>query len=215
VSEPFYVDVWSDVVCPFCYLGARQLNEALGRFAHRDAVVVRHRAFELDPRASTTYELSLDEIVARKYSMPVERARALHERMEREALGLGMNWSLATARPTNTLDAHRLIALGTAQGRGDEVTERLFRAYFCEGELVSDHATLERLAGEVGVDAVDELWHSDVFADGVRRDEQAAQDLGITGVPTLLLDGRFMVVGAQGAERMLDALERAWARRSA
>jgi predicted DsbA family dithiol-disulfide isomerase len=189
------------------------LRDALGRFAHRDAVVVvRHRAFELDPRALTTHELPLDEIVARKYSMPVERA--LHERMESEALDLGMTWSLAAARPTNTLDAHRVIAKGAAQGHGDEITERIFRAYFCEGELVSDHPTLGRLAGEVGVHAIDELRHSDDYADAVRRDEQAALDLGVSGVPTLLLDDRFMVVGAQGSVQMLDALERAWARRS-
>ncbi len=215
MSEAFSIDVWSDVICPFCYLGSRQLHAALGGFAHRDEVVVRHRAFELDPRSSTTFDLSLDELVARKYSMPVERAHALHQRMEDQALALGMTWSLATARPTNTMDAHRVIALGSSQGLGDETVERLFRAYFCEGELVSDHETLERLAGEVGVSAVDELWRSHAYADRVRLDEQAAQDLGISGVPTLLVDGKFMVVGAQGAEQILSVLERAWARRAA
>ena len=212
VSETFLVDVWSDVVCPFCYLGIRQLATALEEFDQGDDVVLRHRAFELDPRAPADYDLPLDELLAKKYNMPIERAHFLHEKLESDAAALGMAWSMKTAQPTNTFDAHRLIALSTTQALDGAMTERLFRAYFSEGQLLSDRDTLSELSEEVGVDGVDELWSGDDYADRVRDDEMQAQDLGITGVPTLLLDGKFMVVGAQGSEQTLDVLTRAWAR---
>jgi predicted DsbA family dithiol-disulfide isomerase len=215
MTEPFVIDIWSDVVCPFCYLGTRQLAEALSHFEHRDDVELRHRAFELDPSAKLHYDASLEELVAEKYSMPVSSVQTMHVRMQGEARQLGMEWSLATAQPTNTFDAHRVIALATTQGLGDEMSERLFRAYFSEGELISDHGRLSELADDVGVTGADRVWEGDAFADDVRADEVAAQELGITGVPCLLLDGKFMVVGAQGAHQILDVLRRAWSRRAA
>jgi predicted DsbA family dithiol-disulfide isomerase len=214
MTEPFSIEIWSDVVCPFCYLGTRQLALALERFQHRDDVVLRHRAFELDPKAPTDYDLSLSELLAKKYSMPVERARALNERLESEAKVLGMTWSMKDARPTNTFDALRLIALSATQGLDDAMSERLFRAYFSEGLLVSDRSVLTSLAIELGVTGIDELWRNDAYFAEVRSDEADAQELGITGVPSLLIDGKFMVVGAQGADQIFDVLERAWARRT-
>ncbi len=210
-----WIDVWSDVVCPFCYLGTRQLASALSNFEHRDAIKIRHRAFELDPLAPLDSNAPLAELLAKKYSMPVERARALNERLEGEAAALGMTWSMLTARPANTFDAHRLIALAQNQQKGAQMSERLFRAYFSEGELVSDHAVLETLANEVGVESAHALWSGDLYADEVRRDEEAARELGISGVPSLLIDEKFMVVGAQGAQHILETLNRAWARRAA
>jgi len=215
VTEAFFVDVWSDVVCPFCYLGSRMFAEALEGFEHREVVVIRHRAFELDPNAATSYDISLNELVAKKYAIPVERARSMNERLEAQALTFQMTWSMGDAKPTNTFDAHRLIALAQSQGVGDQMVARLFRAYFSDGRRLGDHDTLSALAAEVGVIGVDELWHGDAHALDVRRDERAAQELGISGVPSIVLDGKFMVVGAQGAEAMLDVLRRAWARRSA
>jgi predicted DsbA family dithiol-disulfide isomerase len=212
MSETFVIDVWSDVVCPFCYLGKRQLSAALDQFEHRDDVVLRHRAFELDPNASGDYQLTLDELLATKYGMPIERARSLNAKLESDATALGMQWAMTKARPTNTFDAHRLIALAETQHLGDAMSERLFRAYFCEGQLLSDRDTLNTLGNEVGVSGIDELWRSDVFTSDVRDDELHAHELGISGVPTLLLDEKFMVVGAQGAEQILDVLTRAWDR---
>jgi predicted DsbA family dithiol-disulfide isomerase len=209
MTETFFVDVWSDVVCPFCYLGTRQLSAALDEFDHRDDVVLRHRAFELDAHAPATYDLALDEQLAAKYSMPIERAHSLHERLESDAAALGMTWSMKKARPSNTFDAHRLIALATTQDLGAATSERLFRAYFSEGELLSDRDALESLGADVGVSDVARLWDSNVFSTDVRHDQQRANELGITGVPTLLLDDKFMVVGAQGSDQMLDVLTRA------
>lgn len=213
MEDPFFIDVWSDVVCPFCYLGSRQLALALDRFEPRATVVVRRRAFELDPQAPTDYSLSLPELLARKYSMPVERAEALNERLEGEAAELGMSWSMKDARPTNTFDAQRLIALSATQELDEAMTERLFLAYFSEGQLVSDRGVLNALAREVGVVGAEELWCADAFSAEVRADESTAQELGITGVPSLVLDGKFMVVGAQGHDQILNVMQRAWARR--
>jgi predicted DsbA family dithiol-disulfide isomerase len=178
VSETFFVDVWSDVVCPFCYLGIRQLATALEEFDQGDGVVLRHRAFELDPRAPADYDLPLDELLAKKYNMPIEKAHFLHEKFESDATALGMAWSMKTARPTHTFDAHRFKAFSTTQA----------------------------------LDGGDELWSGVDYAHRVRDDEMQAQDLGITGVPTLLLDSKLMVVGAQGSEQTLDVLTRAWGR---
>jgi predicted DsbA family dithiol-disulfide isomerase len=215
VSENFVIDIWSDVVCPFCYLGSRQLAQALERFDHREEVVLRRRAFELDPNAQLAYERPLAELVAAKYDIPVAQVHTMHDRLLASAQALGLTWSLETAQPTNTFDAHRVIALASSHGLGDEMSERLFRAYFSEGELLSDHGTLSDLAREVGVLGVEVLWESDDFADVVRADEAAAHELNITGVPSFLMDAKFMVSGAQGTEQILDALQRAWARRAA
>jgi predicted DsbA family dithiol-disulfide isomerase len=215
VDETFVIDLWSDVVCPFCYLGSRQLAAALDQFEHRDLVVVRPRAFELDPRPHEESTLSLSELVARKYGMGLNEVHSLHQRLEAQASALGMTWSLERARPANTFEAHRLIALARAQGRGEAMSERLFRAYFCDAMLVSDHETLAELASEVGVTGVDVLRSSDAYHDDVRGDEERAGELGITGVPSMLLDAKFVIVGAQGTEQILDVLRRAWARREA
>jgi predicted DsbA family dithiol-disulfide isomerase len=147
--------------------------------------------------------------------MDLSQVHSLHERLEAQAAGLGMTWSLERARPTNTFEAHRLIALATTQGRGEAMGERLFRAYFCEGLFVGDPETLAKLASEVGVDGVDLLLTSDAFSEDVREDQERATELGITGVPSMLFDGKFMVVGAQGTQQFLDVLRRAWARREA
>jgi predicted DsbA family dithiol-disulfide isomerase len=213
MSETFVIDVWSDVVCPFCYLGQHQLSTALEQFEHRSDVVIKHRAFELDPNAPADYHLTLDELLAKKYGMPIERARSLNAKMESDASALGMQWSMSDARPTNTFEAHRLIALAETQGLGDNMSERLFRAYFSEGQLLSDEDTLSTLGDEIGVAGVDELWESENFTTEVRDDETQAHELGISGVPTFLLDEKFMVVGAQGPQQILEVLQRAWARR--
>ncbi len=214
-NDFFPIDVWSDVVCPFCYLGQRQLQVALEDFEQRDLVVIRHHAFELDPNAKTHVGVKLSELVARKYSMPVERANALHDQLHAQGVELGLDLNFDAAVPTNTFDAHRLIALGLTQGLAGPMCDRLFRSYFSDGELVSDHEVLCRLADEVGVTGASEMLQSSAFTDEVRNDELAAQELGISGVPSMVIDEKFMVVGAQGPEQILSVLRRAWARRSA
>ena len=209
------VDVWSDVVCPFCYLGARQLAQALEGFEHAEDVVVHHHAFELDPHTRHVDNSSLIELVAAKYGITLDRSRELHEGLSAQAAAVGVTMDFDVAQPTNTFDAHRLIALAAAQGQSEEMSQRLFRAYFAEGLLVSDHDQLNELAEEVGVLDASLLWETDAFASDVRADEGAAEQLGISGVPAFLIDSKFMVLGAQGADKIAEVLERAWTRQSA
>jgi predicted DsbA family dithiol-disulfide isomerase len=210
-----YVDVWSDVVCPFCYLGTRQLDLALANFAWRDAVVVRTRAFELDPRAPSDSSLSLDQMLSAKYGVTVEKAAEMNRRVSAQAETLGMTWRLDLARPTNTFLAHQLTALALEQGRDDSVKRRLFSAYFERGENLNDLTTLTAIAEECEVAIPPDFFVNQPLADVVRHDERAAAELGISGVPALVVDEKFMIMGAQGDAQMLSVLERAWLRRSA
>jgi predicted DsbA family dithiol-disulfide isomerase len=213
MSDLVKVDVWSDVVCPFCYLGSRQLAQAIEIFEH--PVDVTHHAFELDPHAPASVNETLDELLATKYAMPVERARAINERLAGQAREAGLTFAFATVRPANSFDAHRLIALAASQGLADAMTTRLFRSYFSDGLLISDRETLSTLADQVGVRGANELWGSEAFVEEVRRDEVDARRLGINGVPAFLIDERVMVSGAQGAASIAEALRQAWAARSA
>ena len=209
-----FVDVWSDIVCPYCYLGFRQFKVALQRFEFAPHVVMRHHAFELDPDAPLADGTSIEEMLAAKYSVSVEQANSLNERLSDVARSEGMTWSLHKAQPTNTFDAHRLVALATHQERQDEMLERLFRAYFSEGLVVSDHATLIALADEVGVEGASGLLETSRYGEDVRHDEHLAHQIGIQGVPAFILDGRTFLSGAQGVDAMLAALRETWSDRT-
>ncbi|MBU6233968.1 MAG: DsbA family oxidoreductase [Acidobacteria bacterium] len=214
MSDAFTIDIWSDIVCPFCYLGKKQLDAALERFAPPVPVEIRLHAFELDPRAPASYDRPLAELLAKKYGVEVEEARRWHRRSEAEAANFGMTWRMDECRTGNTFDAHRLNALATSQGLGREMNERLMRGYFSEGLLPSDRASLITCATDVGVHVSEEFFDSADYVDEVRQDESQAIELGISGVPSMILDGRFMLSGAQGVDAMVDVLQRAYARRS-
>lgn len=213
MSTVLRIDVWGDVVCPFCYLGKRQLELAVERFDPTVTIEIHHRAFELDPNSPENYSQTLPELLSKKYGMTVEQAETQHRRMEKAASDLGMTWDMHRCLPSNTFHAHRLIALAKTQGLEEAMTERLFRSYFSEGGRPADRTLLANLANEVGVSGAEALLEGDQFAEQVREDEAVAQELGITGVPSILIDGRFMVMGAQGADEILSVMERAWARR--
>jgi predicted DsbA family dithiol-disulfide isomerase len=191
------------------------LTAALETFEHRDDVVVRHHAFELDPSKRAAIGRPLEELVAEKYQIPVERSRELHAQLEEQAATYGMTWSFADAKSTNSFDAHRLIALSSTQGLGEAMSQRLFAAYFSDGLLISHRDVLNALAAEVGVEGANALWASDAFTEVVRADEAQAVELGISGVPAMLMDHKFMVLGAQGTDKIADVLRRAWQRQDA
>ena len=208
---PLALEIWSDVVCPWCYVGKRRLEAALEMLPDRDDVEVRWRSFQLDPEAPLVRDVPADEHLAAKYGMSVEDARALNEQMTELAAGEGLEYHLDRTRGGNTFDAHRLIQLGAARGVQDAVKERLMRGYFTEGEEVSDHETLVRLGADAGLDP-DEAraaLESDAYADDVRGDEALARRMGIRGVPYFVLNRRFGVSGAQPAELLVQAFERA------
>jgi predicted DsbA family dithiol-disulfide isomerase len=209
---PLTVEIWSDIVCPWCYIGKRRFEAALAQFAHGDEVEVRFRSFELDPGAPVMPEGSGAERLAAKYGIPVAEAEAMQARVTETAAADGLEYQLDRARGGNTFDAHRLLHLAAAQGVQADAKERLMRAYFSEGEPISDPETLVRLAAEAGVDAdaAREVLAGDRYAAEVRDDEQLAAQLGIRGVPFFVLDRRYGVSGAQPPEALLQALEQAW-----
>jgi predicted DsbA family dithiol-disulfide isomerase len=208
------VEIFSDVVCPWCAVGKRRLEAALGQFDHADEVEVVWRAYELDPHAPARREGDYAERLARKYGMSREQAVAANERLTATAAADGLDFHFERAQPGNTFDAHRLLhhAREAGPGRQDALQERLFVAYFSEGAPIGEPETLVRLAAEVGLDPQEcaEILDGTRYRDEVRSDEAAAFDLGVTGVPFFVVDGRFAIPGAQDAQTILAVLRRAW-----
>ncbi|WP_228387025.1 DsbA family oxidoreductase [Ornithinicoccus halotolerans] len=207
------IDIWSDVVCPFCYLGKRHLELALQRFEHRDEVEVVWHSFELDPHAPAEDERPTSRMLAEKYGMTLEQARANNARLEQQAAQVGLEYHLEQARRGNTFDAHRLLHLAREEGGQGELQERLMRGYFTESLPVGDPATLVRLATEAGLEEgrVRAVLAGDEYAEAVRADEARARDYGATGVPFFVLAGRYGVSGAQPVELFERALAQSWA----
>lgn len=210
------VEIWSDVACPWCYIGKRRFEAALAQFEHADDVNVTWRSFELDPSAPHEREGDSATSLAQKYGITVERAREMHQRVTDAASGEGLPFRLDIQRRGSTFDAHRMIHLAEEQGLQDEMKERLMKAYFTEGELVSDPDTLVRLAAEVGVpeDEARATVTGDRFAEQVRNDERTAAQIGIGAVPTFVVDRALGVSGAQPPEQLLEFLRQGWANRT-
>jgi predicted DsbA family dithiol-disulfide isomerase len=206
------VEIWSDVVCPFCYIGKRQFEEALARFEHAEDVEVVWRSFELDPGAPAERTRDNLEHLATKYGMSRADAQAAQDRVQASAARVDLYLDFERTRGGNTFDAHRLVHLAAEHGLQDEMEERLFAAYFTEGRPVGLADTVRSVAIEAGLpaDEVDAVLASDRFADDVRADERDARALGISGVPFFVIDRAFGVSGAQGAETILEALDHAW-----
>ena len=206
------VEIWSDVVCPWCYIGKRRLEAALARFGHRDEVDVHWHSFELDPGAPPERTGDPAERMAAKYGMTREQAAAAHDRITAVAAEEGLAFHLGASRSGNTFDAHRLLHLAADRGVQDQVKERLLAAYFVEGEAVGDHDTLVRVVSAAGLDAGEarSVLDGDKYADDVRADERRASAIGVTGVPFFVFDGRYAVSGAQPADLLLEVLERSW-----
>ncbi|CAN5626879.1 protein disulfide isomerase FrnE [soil metagenome] len=209
------VEIWSDVVCPWCYIGKRRFEKALAQFEHANAVDVVWRSFELDPIAPARLDIPTSEMLARKYGLTIERAQEMIDHMTEVAATEGLAFDLGGAQSGNSFDAHRLIHLAGARGLQDVAKERLLRAYFVEGLSISDRDTLAKLGTEIGLDADDvgEMISGDAYAAEVRRDLERGRALGITGVPFFVLDGRYGVSGAQPPEALVEALDQAWSTR--
>ncbi len=209
------VDIWSDIACPWCYVGKRRLEAALKSFPHRDRVEIVWRAFELDPSAPRERDTSQSyaERLARKYGSSVAEAERMIANMTSVAAGDGLDFRFDRIRPGNTFDAHRVIHLGLEHGKQDAVKERLLLAYMTEGERIGDPETLVRLGAEAGLDAneVRAMLATDAHAADVRADEEEAQELGIRGVPFFVLGGKYAISGAQPVELFAAALAKAWA----
>lgn len=218
------IEIWSDVVCPWCAVGRARFERALADFEHADEVEVRWRSFELDPTAPRVRDEDQAAHLAAKYGRTREQAAEMLDQMTATAAAEGLTFRFDLARAGNTFDAHRLLHLahevGAARGEAaavqDQLKARLLTGYLSEGAAIGEVDTLRGLAVDAGLpaDAVDETLAGDRFAEEVRADEREAQDLAISAVPFFVIDRRYGVAGAQPSEVLLGALRRAWSERS-
>jgi len=213
--QPLTVEIWSDVVCPFCYIGKREFESALARFPHRDSVNVVWKSFELDPDAPPRSTQDTYGMLSEKYGMTREQAMERTRGVRERAASLGLHYDFDKTVVGSSFDAHRLIQLAKSKGLGDAAEERLFKAYFTEGKHLADPATLLAIGSAIGLAGkeVEAMLKSDALTDEVRSDEREARELGITGVPFFAFDRRLAVSGAQSADVFLGALEQAWSAR--
>ncbi len=209
------IEVFSDVVCPWCYIGKRRLEQALAEFPHAEGVEVLFRSFQLDPSTPKDSDQSLGEMLSTKYGTSRDEAREMNQRVSDIAAGVGLRYDLAAAHPANTFDAHRLLHFAAANGRQAELKERLMRAYFTEGRRIGDHGVLAELAADVGLDqkAAAAMLAGDDYAEDVRADVALARDFGANGVPFFVFDRRYGVSGAQETDVFRQVLDQVWAER--
>jgi predicted DsbA family dithiol-disulfide isomerase len=210
------VEIWSDIVCPWCYIGKRRFESALAGFEHSGDVHVTWRSFELDPSEPRMREVDGATHLAQKYGTTREHALAMQAQMTANAATEGLDFRFDIARAGNTFDAHRILKLAAAHGSQDRVEERLMSAYLTDGEPIGDPDALQRLAVDAGLpaDEVVELLASDRYGEDVRSDESTAAALGITAVPFFVVDRALGSAGAQPPETLLALLQRGWEARS-
>jgi len=208
------IQVWSDFACPWCVLGLSRLRAACRQFEHGDDVSVVHRSFELHPRAPARVGRTMEEAVAAKYGIGPALARAGHERLRALGREVGIEFAFDRVQLGSTFNAHRLAQAARGRPEEEALVDGLFAAHFTEGRLLSDHEVLLDVATSAGLDPrrVREVLSSGAYAEAVRADEAAAEEMEVTGVPLFLIDGVWPVPGAQDVETMLVLLRRAWAR---
>ncbi|KYG29397.1 DsbA family oxidoreductase [Alkalihalobacillus trypoxylicola] len=204
------VEIWSDVACPFCYIGERKFEEALKDFSDRDQVEIEFKSFQLDPNAKKNTDLSMDQVLAKKYRVSEEQAKNMNAQVADTAKMVGLSFQMDKIKPTNTLDAHRLSHYAKEKGKMKEMMERLLKAYFTEGLNVGDHETLVSLAEEVGFQGEDVLsfLRGNQYADVVIAEQQEGSGLGVQGVPFFVFDRKYAVSGAQDPKAFLEVLEK-------
>jgi predicted DsbA family dithiol-disulfide isomerase len=207
------IDVWSDVVCPWCFIGRRRLQKALAGFAHADDVVVRHRAFQLQPEISTVVPTSV--YLVSKYRMEPMALKQMQSNVCAIAKGEGLCYELDETLSGNTLDAHRLLLWSDEFGKQDDLLEAMYSGYFEKGLPLFTHTDLLAITDQVGIerDVVTDLLESDRYRAEVVRDGQLAQELGATGVPFFVFDMKYGISGAQSLDAFSQTLETAWSSR--
>jgi predicted DsbA family dithiol-disulfide isomerase len=210
------VEMWSDFVCPWCYIGKRRFERARAGFEHGGELQVVHRSFQLNPGAPKTGTTSRVEYLRLKYRLSEDEVAAMDARMVETASAEGLDYRLAGTVTGNTLDAHRLLQLARERGLADAVAERFFRAYFTEQRSLFEPASLMPLAVEAGLkeDDVRGVLGSEAYADAVAQDNHDASAAGARGVPFFVIDRRYGVSGAQPANVLGQTLAQAWQERS-
>jgi len=206
------VEIWSDVQCPFCYIGKRQFEAALDGFDEKDRVEVTWRSYQLDPGLKAKPGQSLYEYLAERKGFSVERSRQMHDQVARSAATVGLDYHFDQVVVSNSHGAHRVLQAAKAQGLGDAMKERLFHAYFTEGKDLGQKDVLVALAGDVGLDQAraEEAWDDPTgqWTQAVKAEVDEAQDLGSTGVPFFVFQRQYAVTGAQGESTFRKVLQR-------
>ena len=206
------IDIWSDIMCPFCYIGKRRLEGALEEFNHKKDVKLVWHSFQLDPTMKSQPGKNLYSYLAERKGQTVEWSERIHNQLTQTAREAGLTYNFNKAIITNSFDAHRLIQLAKTQGLDDAAEEKLFKAYFTDGKDISNHNTLMQIGMDIGLRAVEigEMLHSDAYAENVGEDIKMAQTIGISGVPFFVIDGKYGISGAQPTEVFVDGLQQAW-----
>ncbi len=206
------IEIWSDVSCPYCYMGKRQFEDALAQFKDRDSLVIDWKSFELAPGLKTQPEKNMNQFLAELKGISVEHAASLGDQLANSAKQFGLDYHFDKAIPTNTFNAHRLAHFAKEHHLQDQAKEALFKAYFTEGKNIDDIPTLITLGAEIGLDANElrAVLESDRYADKVHQDIAEARQLGVNSVPSFVFDGKVAIKGAQGSPAFVEALEKAF-----
>ncbi len=206
------VKIWSDVACPYCYIGKREFESALSQFEHKGEVEVEWKSFELDREAPVRSPDDMFDHLAKKYGRTREQAKEMVAGVVERARSVGLEYDMENAVMGSSFDAHRLIQFAKTKQKGPEAEERLFQAYFLRGEHIADRAVLKKIAEEIGLDGaeVEEVLAGDSFTEAVHADEYEAQQIGVGGVPFFVLEDKYAVSGAQSSDHFLGALQQAW-----
>ncbi|MGM9928468.1 MAG: DsbA family protein [Bacillus sp. (in: firmicutes)] len=206
------VEVWSDFACPFCYIGKRRFEEALQQFYHKEKVSVVFKSFQLDPYAEKNQTESVHNMLAKKYNMPIEQAKAMNQQITEQAKEVGLDYCLDTMILTNTFAAHRISHYAKTKGKMDQMVERLLKAYFTDSLHIADYEVLIQLASEIGLDEqeVRQVLTDGDFTKEVQNDQQEARQIGVQGVPFFVFNRKYAVSGAQDSNAFLNVLERVW-----
>lgn len=200
------IDVWSDVICPWCWLGRARLAKAVAASPRSAEIEIVFRSFELDPGSPKDLDIPTNEMLEKKLKMGKSQIDAMHQRISAMGKEEGIDYQFDKARTSNTFDAHQLVHLAAEQGRRTEMVDRLFEANFRDGIRVGDRKNLIALAEEIGVSGAAEALEGQRFADAVRADEAEARQRGVSGVPFFLVDGKKAVAGAQSVDVLARAL---------
>ncbi|WP_455675172.1 DsbA family oxidoreductase [Pradoshia sp.] len=206
------IEIWSDFVCPFCYIGKRLLDQALDTFEHKEQVEVIYKSYELSPDAKSDESISVHEMLAKKMGVTAEEAKSMNNRVIEHAASVGLHYQFDSMKQTNTLDAHRLLKYAETVGKASVYTERLFRAHFTESAFIGSRETLLRLAQEAGLDQVraEQVLSSDAYTSDVRRDQLEGQTIGVKGVPFFVFNRKYAISGAQPLELFEETLNQVW-----
>jgi predicted DsbA family dithiol-disulfide isomerase len=202
------VEIWSDVMCPFCYIGKRRFENALKQLSFKDEIEIEWKAFQLDPSIKNEPGKNIHQYLAERKGFSVQKAKELNDQVTGMAAAEGLQYNFDKAVVANSFNAHRFAHLAKAQGNGEAAEESLFRAYFTEGKDISDSDTLVQLGMDIGLDgaAVKQVLESDAYTKEVQKDIAEAEALAIRGVPFFVIDRKYAVSGAQATETFVQAL---------